>query len=91
MESPIDLVLKHAPQWKAVARDLGFSAIRVEHIESDYLELEITRGRYLHVIIWKWLHSKWKSDDEIPSPSVDNPKTMIETSLVHKVIQKGTN
>ena len=36
MESPMDLVLKHAPNWKAVAKDLGFSDKRVEHIESDY-------------------------------------------------------
>ena len=37
MESSIDLVLKHAPQWKAVARDLGFSDNRVERIKSDYI------------------------------------------------------
>ena len=51
MASPIDLVLKHAPQW--VARKLGFSDKRVERIESDYLEPE----RWVHVIIWKWLHN----------------------------------
>ena len=75
MESPLDLVLKHAPHWKVVARDLGFSDKRVERVESDYLEPE----RCLHVIIWKWLHnSKWKSNDKIPRPSVDNLKTVME-------------
>ena len=75
MESPLDLVLKHAPHWKAVARDLEFSDKRVERIESDYLEPE----RCLHVIIWKWLHNnKWKSNDKIPRPSVDNLKTVME-------------
>ena len=71
MESSVDLVLKHAPQRKAVARDLGFSDKRVERIESDYLEPE----RCLHVIIWKWLHNnKGKSDDK----NVDSLKTVME-------------
>ena len=75
MESPIDLVLKHAPQWQAVARDLGFRDKRVECIESDYLE----RERCLHVTVWKWLHNnKWKSNDKIPRPSVDNLKTVMK-------------
>ena len=75
MKSPMDLVLKHVPNWKAVAKDLGFSDKRVERIESDYLQPE----RCLHVIIWKWLHNKkWKSDDKIPRPTVDNLKTVME-------------
>ena len=68
-------MLKHAPQWQAVARDLGFSDKRVECIESDYLEQE----RCLHVTIWKWLHNnKWKSNDKIPRPSVDILKTVMK-------------
>ena len=75
MESPIDFMLKHAPQWKAVARDLGFCDKRVERIESDYLEPE----RCLYVIIWKWLHNnKWIPNDKIPRPSMDNLKTVME-------------
>ena len=75
MESTIDLVLKHAPQWKAVARVLGFSDKRVECIESDYLEPE----RCLHVIIWKWLHNnKWKSASDDKIPIVDKLKTVIK-------------
>ena len=71
----MDLVLKHAPNWKAVAKDLGFSDKRVERIESDYLQPE----RCLHVTIWKWLHNyKWKSDDKIPRPTFDNLKTVME-------------
>ena len=66
-------MLKHAPQWQAVARDLGFSGNRVECVESDYIYLELKRC--LHVIIWKWLHSKWKSND---GPGVNNPRTVIE-------------
>ena len=87
MESPINLVLKHAPQWKAVARDLGFSDKRVERIESDYLEPE----RYLRVIIWKWLHNnKGKSNDKIPRLSVNNLKTVIKNLmfLALKFVQK---
>ena len=72
MESPIDLVLKHAPHWKAVARDLGFSDKRVERIESDYLEPE----RCLYVIIWKWLHNSKDKSPEFKR-SMDNLKTVM--------------
>ena len=67
----MELVLKYAPNWKAVAKDLGFSDKRVERIESDYQQSE----RCLHVTIWKWLHNKKrKGNDE--EPSIDNLKTV---------------
>ena len=69
----MELVLKYAPNWKAVAKDLGFSDKRVECIESDYQQPE----RCLHVTIWKWLHNKkWKSKDE--KPTIDNLKAVLE-------------
>ena len=76
MTSPLDLVLQYAPNWKVIAKDLGFSDKRVERIESDYPEPE----RCLYAIIWKWLHNnKWKkSEDKIPKPNIDNLKTVLE-------------
>ena len=40
MESPMGLVLRHTPNWKAIARTLGLSDNRVKRIESDYPQPE---------------------------------------------------
>ena len=71
----MDLVLKQVPNWKVVAKDLKFSDERVKRIESDYLQPE----RCLYATIWKWVHNnKWEKNDEIPKPTVDNLKRVME-------------